>query len=86
MSDNETCVFGKAVNEFRAKLETMTASLVAACNPSPTLAITVRGMLCDAAVQAIGEFAKDTNCIGDLGGRHDRRAEAAPRQTDGRLQ
>jgi len=60
MTDETSCVFGRAVDEFYHKLAAMTASLAAECDPSPTLASTVASMMCDAAVQAIGKFAKDT--------------------------
>ena len=61
MTVETSSVFGRAVDEFRAKLESMTASLAAACNEqTPTLQATVAKMMTDAAVQAIGEFAKDT--------------------------
>jgi hypothetical protein len=62
----EETVFEKAVDEFYEKLQAMADSLAADCNdPSPTLAAAARDMMCDAAVHAIGKFAKaarDTAC------------------------
>ena len=52
-------IYGLAVEEFYTKLEDMTDSLVAACNPSPTLFATTATMMLEAAAQAIKEFAGD---------------------------